>query len=85
MPQDDDWRLTNQERYLHGVTLRRQAYVAPSVTWDHDHCAFCWGKFMDRDAPGVLREGYATADQQHWICVGCVSDFAAQFAWTLVE
>ncbi len=28
--QDDDWRLTWQEKYLSGATLRFEAYVSPS-------------------------------------------------------
>ena len=44
---DDDWRLRGQEDYLQGATLLLKAYRAWSVDWEHDHCEFCWAKFMD--------------------------------------
>ena len=68
---EDDWRLTGQERYLSEAELTRKPYKAPSATWEHDHCEFCWSKFMDAEVspehraymashPEVLGEGYAT-------------------------
>ena len=72
-----DWRLTGQERYLSGAVWVRKRYRAPSERWEHDHCAFCWAKFMDPDfspehrkfieqQPDVLSEGYATtAEHPH--------------------
>lgn len=73
MPADDDWRLRGQERYLQGATLVRKRYRTYSDTWEHDHCAFCWAKFMDPELsaehrkqvaghPEILTEGYATTD-----------------------
>ena len=70
MARDDDWRLQGQEKYLFGATLLRKRYKAWSEDWDHDHCEFCWAKFMDpsssidaaqfiADNPEVLIEGYA--------------------------
>jgi hypothetical protein len=67
----DDWRLTGQASYLQGAALTWKRYRAWSETWEHDHCAFCWAKFMDPDFseahrrfieehPEVLTEGYAT-------------------------
>ena len=67
----DDWRLTGQQRYLHGAALARRRYRARSATWDHDHCAFCWAKFVDpgvsqphgrlaEEQPDVVTQGYAT-------------------------
>ena len=68
---DQDWRLgRGQERYLQGATLVRKPYRVWSETWEHDHCEFCWAKFVDpafseahaqlvRDEPTVLTEGYA--------------------------
>jgi hypothetical protein len=43
----EDWRLTGQEQYLADVTLVRKHYRAQSEEWEHDHCAFCWSKFID--------------------------------------
>jgi hypothetical protein len=68
---DGDWRLCGQERYLAGAAWVRRRYRARSERWEHDHCEFCWAKFMDPDFspehrrfiqehPEVLTEGYAT-------------------------
>lgn len=86
MAQSDDWRLTNQPDDVQGVTLYYRHYTAPSPTWDHDHCAFCWRTFMERDdVPDVLLEGYTTDDARHWICGVCVADFKERFQWTFAE
>jgi hypothetical protein len=54
-----DWRLeTHEEPWMYGATFRWTKYQPPSPDWDHDHCALCTAKFMDSDAPDVLREGY---------------------------
>jgi len=87
MPDDKDLRLRGQENYLAGVTLVRRPYrrYAAKPKWDHDHCAFCWAKFMVEDHPDVLHEGYATLDDYHWICERCFKDFRELFRWTVVE
>src|SRR5437773_12475030 len=77
----NDWRLGGQDRYLKGVTLLRRAYTRYREGWDHDHCAFCWTKFMVEDGPGVLHEGYCTEDGYHWVCGTCFADFRAAFEW----
>jgi len=77
----NDWRLGGQDRYLKGVTLFRRAYSRYRESWDHDHCAFCWTKFMVEDGPGVLHEGYCTEDGYHWVCGTCFADFRAAFEW----
>ena len=70
MDDNEDWRLRGQEDYLRGATLVRKRYKAWSEDWEHDHCEFCWTKFMDPDFspehrqfisenPQVLTEGYA--------------------------
>jgi hypothetical protein len=78
-----DWRLQGQERYLKGVALALRKYerYAANADWDHDHCEFCGAKFMVEDVADVLHEGYCTADQYRWICVGCFNDFRAHFEW----
>lgn len=78
-----DWRLTDQARYLHGVTLRWRSYRPASAAWDHDHCEFCSQRFMDADHPEVHREGYVTEDNQHWVCKRCCDDFRRLFRWTV--
>jgi len=80
MAKDKDWRLTNQEQYLSGVSLVHRRYE-PSDGNDHDHCAFCWAKFRAADYPDVLHDGYSTLDSYHWICDQCFRDFRDLFGW----
>jgi hypothetical protein len=95
---DDDWRLRSQDSYLHGATLVRKPYYDRTPDDDHDHCEFCWTKFMvvpytpaDEE---ILKEGYAvqgrTADARFpndyfWVCPTCVQDFADRFEWTVID
>ncbi len=83
MREKDDWRLTNQQNYLRGVHLRWKEYSGRGGTWDHDHCEFCWAKFMDEDHPDIQRAGYSTADGYRWICKQCFEDFKDLFDWTV--
>jgi hypothetical protein len=83
VPDNKDWRLTNQEKYLMGVSLVHRRYE-PAADNDHDHCAFCWVKFMVNDHPDMLHQGYATLDKYHWICERCFKDFKERFRWKLV-
>jgi hypothetical protein len=76
-----DWRLRNQQKFLQGVPLVFQQYAPASVDNDHDHCEFCFAKFMNADLPDVLRSGYTTADQYRWICTTCFKDFVGIFHW----
>jgi len=80
-----DWRLQGQEQYLTGVQLRRRPdrENPKNDQWDHDHCEFCWAKFMVEEEPAVLHEGYCTEDEYRWICDTCVADFKDRFRWTL--
>lgn len=78
-----DWRIRNQETYLHGATLNFIRYQAPSDTWDHDHCEFCWAKFAEWDGEEILKEGYNTQDKRDWICPRCFEDFKVRFNWTV--
>jgi hypothetical protein len=77
-----DWRMQGQERYLKGIELCRSRYKPASPQWDHDHCAFCGGKFALRG--GDFTDGYATLNAYHWICDGCYEDFKTTFAWKIV-
>ena len=83
MAENEDWRLTNQEKYLVGVSLIYRRYK-PTAGNDHDHCAFCWAKFMVEDYPDVLHEGYSTLDSYHWICNQCFRDFSDKFHWQVL-
>jgi hypothetical protein len=77
----EDWRLTNQEKYLQGATLHWRRYRAPRPEWDHDHCEFCWATFFETPAPDALQAGYTTDDEYRWICEVCFADFRDRFAW----
>ena len=82
-----DWRLQGQERYLQRATLVHRRYRRPlkNPSRDHDHCEFCWAKFMVEDYHDVLHEGCATEDDYRWICDKCFHDFKDMFDWKLVE
>ena len=84
---NSDWRLQGQERYLRGAKLAFRSYrrFTESPEWDHDHCEFCWAKFMVEDFPDVLHEGYCTLGEYRWICSTCFNDFRDRFGWELVE
>jgi hypothetical protein len=44
----DDWRLDGDKAsYLTDATVVRKHYRAKSPTSEHEHCEFCWAKFMD--------------------------------------
>jgi len=81
MREQNDWRLTNQERYLKGVTLVWQPYSPANPRNDHDHCEFCWAKFMAPNQADTLHEGYATQDHERWVCKQCFDDFRDLFGW----
>ena len=56
--------------------------------WDHDHCDFCWAKFMvpeqRQQDPEILTAGYTPAlgPGRTWICPTCFEDFRERFGWT---
>jgi hypothetical protein len=83
MVENNDWRLTTQLNYLKGVALEWREYTTYSPAWEHDHCSFCWAKFMEAGKGGDLAAGYCTADQYHWVCQSCFNDFRAMFEWQI--
>jgi hypothetical protein len=87
VPENADWRLHGQERYLKGANLvfRKYQRYAKNPSWDHDHCAFCAAKFMTEDLPDVLHEGYSTEDESRWICPSCFADFSDTFQWNVAR
>ena len=68
----DDWRFTNQNKYLRNMTFRYKKYDIPYP--EHSHCEFCWRKF---GAGGDIQEGYGSVnkDDDIWICPECFNDF----------
>lgn len=77
-------RITHQQSYLSGVSLMRRTWHAPVQPSDHDHCAFCRVKFAAPAIRGAIQAGYATVDDQHWICDDCFHDFRGAFGWSVV-
>ena len=43
----DDWRRRGQENYLRDARLTWKHYQALSADWEHEHCEFCFQKFLD--------------------------------------
>jgi hypothetical protein len=85
MVESSDWRLAGQEAYLAGATLKHCRYRRSSSNpkWDHDHCEFCWKKFVVTRGPEVSPMAFATLDEYRWICEACFADFRAQFRWVV--
>ena len=78
-----DYRLTNQEKYLKGITLERNKYKRYRDGWDHDHCEFCRGKFSKSLNETELSEEYATEDNYRWVCKQCFEDCKDLFGWVI--
>ena len=55
----DDWRYLNGS-YLRGRTFEYRAYGPAEPGGDHDHCAFCWAKFLPYPAGEAQTEGWVT-------------------------
>jgi hypothetical protein len=81
MPEQNDWRLHGQERYLMDVQLHKATWKTPSPKWDHDHCEFCFAKFSEQD--GDLHEGYSTEGGKNWVCEQCFQDFKEMFRFVV--
>ena len=81
MIETNDWRLQGQDKYLVGVQLAWKQYSRYSENRDHDHCEFCWAKFMEEEGPDILHEGYATENNYRWVCKKCYDDFKEMFKW----
>lgn len=79
--QVNDWRLTDQAKYLYKKILYWQNYQAYSETWEHDHCEFCWAKFTEENQSEDLHAGYTTQNQYYWICETCFNDFCNLLQW----
>jgi hypothetical protein len=80
----NDWRRFRQDRYLLRAKLALRAWRQSWPHWDHDHCEFCWAKFMSAGYPDTLSAGYCTLDEYRWICPRCYKDFRDEFQFELV-
>lgn len=94
----DDWRIRGQEDYLMGVSLTYKKFKSnlleklmpgddPRRYNDHEHCDFCWHKFMEdcKDVEDCSTEGYCTVDEKIWICKKCYNDFKEKFHWIVLN
>lgn len=61
----DDWRLKGNDWLVH-LELTRKPYTQWSEEWDHDHCLFCWAKFMDPDSSAVVHLKYPLRHRKRW-------------------
>lgn len=64
-PAPDDWRRMGQEDRLAGLTFTWKNYQAYSGNWEHDHCEFCFKKFLDPDYADWMREALADPSDEH--------------------
>ncbi|MGO9907991.1 MAG: hypothetical protein ACLPY3_20070 [Solirubrobacteraceae bacterium] len=81
-----------------GTPVRWRRCIAPRPGWEHDHCLFCWAKFVSSSEEGKERlaqdehtiyfEGYATAEPNgsgfDWVCRPCFDDFADELEFVVV-
>ena len=93
----DDWRRTSPGLPA-GTAFRWRDYEAPRPDWDHDHCVFCWAKFVPRTELGkgwleqdhhtIYSEGYATVEPSgsgfEWVCRPCFDDFSDELKFLVV-
>jgi hypothetical protein len=99
-PESVSWQ-PGRGKWVEGKTLRHHNYRTYSPTWDHDHCYFCWRRFMDPTDPAnepewfangeIATVGYGTvafgerSDDYYWICEACFQEFDPFFHWTVIE
>lgn len=94
----DDWRIRGQAEYLLKARLRYKKFKSslpkklapnddPRKYSDHEHCDFCWHKFMENcdEMEDCSAEGYCTLDERIWICKDCFTDFQTYFKWVVVQ
>ncbi|MCA1837498.1 MAG: hypothetical protein LC674_01570 [Actinobacteria bacterium] len=62
---DGDWRHRGQEQYLTGARLTLKHYQALSGQWEHEHCEFCWHKFLDPHYADSHRDTLADDPDRH--------------------
>jgi hypothetical protein len=66
--EDDEWRLDRgAHETLAGVSMCWARYVAPRRDWDHDHCEFCWQKFVDPTYPERFLVGDEAVNYREWL------------------
>ena len=97
MIEENDWRLEIAPNGLDNEELVKEDVATffearknewdgknPFEFWDHDHCVFCYEKFMIETAD-KQPFAYHTQDYDIWICEICYNDFKERLNWKLVE
>jgi len=97
MIEENDWRLEVAPKDLDNEKLIKEDVANfykvrkdewdgknPFEFWDHDHCAFCFEKFMVETA-AEQPFAYRSQDYNTWICETCYNDFNEKFKWKLIE
>ncbi|MCM1225339.1 MAG: hypothetical protein NC548_63920 [Lachnospiraceae bacterium] len=86
--EEDDWRLIRgQDEYLRNKKFQYKEFKKLQDDWDHEHCEFCWHKFME-NPEGVKdcsKQGYCSVDGKYWVCEECFNDFAEKLNMKLVD
>jgi hypothetical protein len=60
-------------RLLPGEIMPQGSTLEPNA-WDHEHCALCWKKIMEKG--GDFKEGYC--DGKDWLCPECYDQYIAR-------
>lgn len=60
-----DGRRRGQELYLRSVRLTLRRCQALSAQWEHEHCEFCWHKFLDPHYSEVHRQTLEEEPEGH--------------------
>lgn len=61
----DDWRRRGQEQYLTGAQLTWKHYRSLTAEWEHEHCEFCWHKFLDPSYSPAHRQALEKEPDKH--------------------
>lgn len=81
----EDWRLTNQEKYMLCICLKKiipsESLLFKNNIYRHEHCEFC----MDKISIDTKDECYCTIDNYRFICKTCFNDFKSRFKWKVED
>ena len=86
--EEDDWRLLRgQDEYLRNKKFQYKEFAKLRDEWDHEHCEFCWHKFMENPNEGedCSKQGYCSIDGKYWVCEDCFRDFAERLNMKIVN
>jgi hypothetical protein len=64
-PAPDDWRRMGQEGRLAGLAFTWKNYQAYSGNWDHEHCEFCFKKFLDPGYAEWMQDALDEPSNEH--------------------